>query len=43
MPDEIDEIEPAPAMHFDSNQREAIKSLASQLLELREMLRNKSV
>jgi DNA-binding transcriptional MerR regulator len=43
MPDEIDEIESAPAMHFDSNQREAIKSLASQLLELREMLRNKSV
>jgi DNA-binding transcriptional MerR regulator len=43
MPDEIDEIEPAPAAHFDSNQRAAIKSLASQLLELREMLRNKSV
>ena len=44
MPEEIDEIEEsAPAAQFDSNQRAAIKSLASQLLELREMLRNKSV
>lgn len=44
VPDELDEIDSAPReTHFDSNQREAIKSLASQLLELREMLRNKSV